>query len=94
MLVFLGLFLIVRGTPALLLYRKVLDGGQRLALAFFTSTQLPLVIAITTVAQDEGHMRSSTAAALIGAAVLSTLIYPMVGLRIRAAAATAEPATG
>jgi hypothetical protein len=28
-------------------------------------------------------MRSSTAAALVGAAVLSTLIYPIVGLRLR-----------
>jgi hypothetical protein len=42
------------------------------------------VIAITTLAQDGGHMRSSTAASLIGAAVLSTLVYPILGLRLRA----------
>jgi Kef-type K+ transport system membrane component KefB len=80
---FFGLFLVVRGTPALALYRGVLDRRSRLALACFTSTQLPLVLAITTLAQDGGHMRSSTAAALIGAAVLSTLVYPIVGLRLR-----------
>ncbi len=28
-------------------------------------------------------MRSSTAAALVGAAILSTMIYPLVGLRPR-----------
>jgi hypothetical protein len=28
-------------------------------------------------------MRSSTAAALVGAAVLSTLVYPILGLRLR-----------
>jgi Kef-type K+ transport system membrane component KefB len=81
--VFFGLFLVVRGTPALLLYRDILDRRARLALAFLCSTQLPLVLAITTLAQDQGDMRASTAAALVGAAVLSTLIYPIVGLRLR-----------
>jgi hypothetical protein len=28
-------------------------------------------------------MRNSTAAALVGAAVLSTLVYPILGLRLR-----------
>ena len=83
LVVFFGLFLVVRGAPALLLYRRVLDRRDRFALALFSSTQLPLVIAITTLAQDGGHMRSSTAASLIGAAVLSTLVYPIAGLRLR-----------
>ena len=82
MLVFFGLFLVVRGTPALVLYRGVLDRRGRVRLALFTSTQLPLVLAITTLAVDGGHMRSSTAASLVGAAVLSTLVYPLVALRL------------
>jgi Kef-type K+ transport system membrane component KefB len=90
--VFFGLFLVVRGVPALVLYRQVLDRRDRVALALFSSTQLPLVIAITTLAQDGGHMRSSTAASLIGAAVLSTLVYPIAGLRLRGDSARA-PAT-
>jgi Kef-type K+ transport system membrane component KefB len=80
---FFGLFLVVRGTPALVLYRSILDRRSRLALAFFSSAQLPLVLAITTLAQDQGEMRSSTAASLVGAAVLSTLVYPIAGLRLR-----------
>ncbi len=91
MFLFLGLFLVVRGAPALLLYRGVLAGRDRVALAFFTSTQLPLVLAITTVAVDSGNMRSSTAAALIGAAALSTAIYPLLGLRRRAGASDDSP---
>lgn len=47
------------------------------------STQLPLVLAITTLATTSGHMRPATAAALVGAAVLSTLIFPAIGLRLR-----------
>ena len=83
MIMFFGLFLVVRGVPALLLYRRVLDGRDRAALAFFSSTQLPLVVAITTIALDAGKMRTSTAAALVGAAILSTLVFPLVGLRLR-----------
>jgi Kef-type K+ transport system membrane component KefB len=81
---FLALFFVVRGAPALLLYRTALDPRARLALAFFSSTELPLVVAITTIAIDQGHMRPSTAASLVGAAILSTLIFPLVGLRLRA----------
>jgi Kef-type K+ transport system membrane component KefB len=80
---FLALFLVVRGLPALLLYRGVLAARDRAALAFFSATELPLVVAITTLAVDGGHMHSSTAAALVGAAILSTLIYPFVGLALR-----------
>jgi Kef-type K+ transport system membrane component KefB len=80
---FLALFLIVRGAPALLLYHAVLAARERVALAFFLATELPLVVAITTIAVEQGHMRSSTAAALVGAAILSTLIYPFVGLALR-----------
>jgi Kef-type K+ transport system membrane component KefB len=86
--IFFVLFLVVRGTPALLLYRRVLPLREdRMALAFFTATQLPLVVAITTVAVDGGHMKSSTAAALVGAGALSTLAGPLHGLRMRRIAA-------
>jgi Kef-type K+ transport system membrane component KefB len=80
---FLALFLVVRGTPALLLYRGALAARERLALAFFSATELPLVVAITTVATETGHMKSSTAAGLVGAAIISALIYPLIGLRLR-----------
>jgi hypothetical protein len=51
------------------------------------------VLAITTVARETGHMHSSTAASLVGAAVLSTLIYPMLGLRLREGAPVDDPAS-
>ena len=89
---FLVLFLIVRGLPALLLYRQQLDGLDRRALAFFSATELPLVVAITTIAVGQGHMRSSTAAALVSAAVVSTAIYPLIGLRLRGGRLQAQPA--
>ena len=83
MLLFFVLFFVVRGVPALILYGKVLVRRDRLALAFFSSTQLPLVVAITTIAVDAGKMRASTSAALVGAAILSTMVFPLLGLHLR-----------
>lgn len=83
LVLFFGLFLVVRGTPALLLYRGVLGARDRAALAFYSATELPLVVAITTLAVDGGHMKASTAAGLVGAAMLSTLVFPFVGLALR-----------
>ncbi len=80
---FLVLFLVVRGVPALALYRRALARRDRAALAFFTSTELPLVVAITSIAIAEGHMRATTAASLVAAAILSTAIFPVVGLSLR-----------
>ncbi len=80
---FLGLFLVVRGVPALLLYRHVLAARDRMALAFYSATELPLVVAITTIAIDDGKMKASTAAGLVGAAMLSTLIFPFVAMALR-----------
>jgi Kef-type K+ transport system membrane component KefB len=91
---FFVLFLVVRGTPALLLYRRALDARDRLSLAFYSATALPLVVAITTIAVEDGHMRSSTAAGLVGAAMLSTLVFPFVGLALRKREERAEGEPG
>ncbi len=98
LLMFFCLFLIVRGAPAMLLYRDVLQKRQRAALAFYSATELPLVVAITTIAIETGHMKTSTAAGLVGAAMLSTLVFPFVGRafleRADAAGEAAPPTTG
>jgi len=83
MALFFCLFLVVRGAPALLLYRRVLSATERRALAFFSATELPLVVAITTIAVDAGKMRVSTSAGLVGAAMLSTLVFPFVGIALQ-----------
>jgi Kef-type K+ transport system membrane component KefB len=92
LVLFLGLFLVVRGVPALLLYRHVLNTRDRMALAFYCATELPLVVAITTIAVDDGDMRASTAAGLVGAAMLSTLIFPFVAMALRKGAADLDSA--
>src|SRR3954451_11238296 len=80
---FVALFLVVRGVPALLLYRRLFALRDRTALGIFSARELPLVVAITTLALEAGEMHPSTAAALVGAAIISTLVFPLLGLRLR-----------
>ncbi|MET9853980.1 cation:proton antiporter [Streptomyces sp. NPDC006450] len=82
--VFLLLFLVVRGLPMWLLAPRDLGRRDRSALVLFGSTALPLVVAITTLGVQEGKLGSGEAAALVGAGMLSVLIFPLVGLRLRA----------
>jgi Kef-type K+ transport system membrane component KefB len=81
--VFLGLFLLVRGLPTLVLYRKdALAKTGRNALALFASTQLPMVVVITSIGVQAGAIKASTAAALVTAGMLSVLIFPLIALRL------------
>jgi Kef-type K+ transport system membrane component KefB len=74
------LLLLVRGLPTRLLARADLDAPrERTALAFFTASALPLVVAITEVATENGELAEDDAAALVGAAMLSLLAFPLVG---------------
>jgi Kef-type K+ transport system membrane component KefB len=76
---FAALFLLVRGLPAWLLARSTLPERERTALAFLTASALPLVVAITEVATENGELAEDDAAALVGAAMLSLLAFPLVG---------------
>ncbi len=80
---FLLLFLVIRGLPAMLLYRRDLARDERIPLALLSATALPLVVAITTIALDAGKMRPENAAALVGAAMLSVFLYPLLALTLR-----------
>jgi Kef-type K+ transport system membrane component KefB len=81
--VFLLLFLLIRGAPALL-YARALGRRDLLPLALYSATALPLVVAITELGVSTGRMRRDNAAALVGAAMLSVLIFPLVALVLRA----------
>jgi Kef-type K+ transport system membrane component KefB len=79
---FLALFLLVRGIPILLYRREIRDGRERWGLALLSATGLPLIVAITTIGVAAGQMRSSTEAALVGAGMLSVIVYPLLGMRL------------
>ncbi len=96
--VFLALLLMVRGLPVLVIYRRALCIRQRTQLMFFTATTLPLIVALTEIGLNNGTMRPENAAALVGAGVLSVLVFPLVAVvmdrpdaRPREAVASPEP---
>ena len=80
LLVLLALLLIVRGLPSLLVYRNDLILRQRVEMTFITATSLPLLIALAEIGEQDGVMLPATAAALVGAGVLSVLIYPLIAV--------------
>ncbi|WP_031077559.1 cation:proton antiporter [Streptomyces sp. NRRL WC-3742] len=90
--VFLLLLLAVRGVPAALLAPAGLGPRDRTALGLYGATALPLVVVITTIEVDAGHLRSSTAAALVGAGMLSVLAFPLAAQRVRGGARPSAPA--
>jgi Kef-type K+ transport system membrane component KefB len=79
--VYAMLMLLVRGLPALLLYRAVLPKWQRLALALHLGTQISLVVPITSIAIKRGFMPGAQGAAMVGAAILTTLVFPSLAVR-------------
>ena len=82
MLLFFALLLVVRGLPHLWVYRKVLGGTERWQIALFGATALPLLVALTTIAVGAGVMSGKESAALVGAGVLSVIVFPTAAVRI------------
>ena len=75
--VFLGLLLFVRGVPVFL-YRDVLSRRERLPFALYSATALPILIAVAQIGARTGRMHPAIASALIGAGLLSVLLFPTI----------------
>jgi len=82
------LFLFTRGLPVWLLYRRELEPPERPPLALFSAAALPLIVAITEIGTDTGVMREDEAVALVGAGMLSVLVFPALALLVRQRAAS------
>jgi Kef-type K+ transport system membrane component KefB len=94
LLVFFGLLLVVRGLPALLIYRRALPARQRVEMTFITATTLPLLIALVDIGEQDGVMLPATAAALVGAGVLSVLVFPLIAVTLHRSAPLAPADAG
>jgi hypothetical protein len=88
--VFLVALLIVRGVPAVL-YRRLLDGRRTLVAGILQATSLPFIVAATAIGLDLGLIDAAESAALIGAGLLSVLIFPLVGLTLLRGPVTHAP---
>jgi Kef-type K+ transport system membrane component KefB len=80
---FLVLLLVVRGIPSMLAAPPGSSRRDRVAVGLFGATGLPIIVAVTAIGVEDGDLSAGTAAALVGAGMLSVLIFPLVALAIR-----------
>ena len=79
--VFLAALLAVRGLPALL-YRGLISSRQVAVTALLQATSLPFIVAATAIGEDLHLLTAAEGAALIGAGLLSVLLFPILGLSL------------
>lgn len=75
-------FLLVRAVPVGLMFRRQLPGRQVGALSLYAATALPLVVVVSQIAARNGWLTSADTAGMIGAAMLSVLLYPLAAQRL------------
>jgi Kef-type K+ transport system membrane component KefB len=96
--IFLIALLVVRGLPALL-YRNLLDTRHVAVAGMLQATSLPFIVAASTIGVELGLVDAAESAALIGAGLISVLLFPLAGLTVlrssnaRAGLATESQAT-
>ncbi|MEP6561204.1 MAG: cation:proton antiporter [Nakamurella sp.] len=78
--VFLLLLLVVRGVPGLLSAPIDAVPADKRAMVLFCATGLPIIVAVTNIGLSTGDLPAGTAAALVGAGMLSVLLFPLLAL--------------
>jgi len=72
---------VVRGLPALV-YRHAIGSRRTLVAGILQSTSLPFIVAATAIGLELDLIDAAESAALIGAGLLSVLIFPVTGLAL------------
>jgi Kef-type K+ transport system membrane component KefB len=89
---FVLLFLFVRGAPVWLLYRNAIGPAQRLPFALSSAVpSLSIIVVITEIGLRAKLMSHDIAAAMIGAALLSVLLFPTIAGALMARQAVVDP---
>ena len=71
-------FLLVRAVPVALAFRRELPGRELVGLSLYAATALPLIIVVTETGVANGWLSAATAAGLVGAGMLSVLVFPLL----------------
>lgn len=77
--IFLAALLAARGLPALF-YRRLLDTKHIAIAGLMQATSLPFIVAAVAIGEDLNLVTPAEGAALIGAGLLSVLLFPLIGL--------------
>ena len=91
--IFLLALLVLRGLPSLLSLPRGANRLDRGAMVLYGATGLPIIVAVTAIGVDQGDLGTEVAAALVGAGMLSVLVYPLLALWLRRRSSDA-PTTG
>lgn len=95
--VFVLLLLLVRGLPGSITLPRRSSLHERSATTLLVGTGLAAVVVVANLGLEAGALTSVTVAALVGAAKISALVFPTVGLtlaRRARLATTADPVEG
>jgi Kef-type K+ transport system membrane component KefB len=88
--IFLAALVAARGLPALL-YRRVLDNRQTMIAGLMQATSLPFIVAAVAIGEDLDLVTAAEGAALVGAGLLSVLLFPLIGLGLLKGGDDAKP---
>ncbi|WP_127474002.1 cation:proton antiporter [Microbacterium sulfonylureivorans] len=86
--VVLVVLFVVRGLPSMLAAPEGSTGRDRLSIALLGATALPIIVAVTAIGVDEGILSTAASALLVGAGMLSVLLFPLIAMSIRGERAT------
>ena len=75
--------LAVRGLPSALAAPQGSDRKTTAAVVLLGATGLPIIVAVTAIGVDEGLISSGLASVLVGAGMLSVLLFPLIGMALR-----------
>ncbi|MBB2975319.1 Kef-type K+ transport system membrane component KefB [Microbacterium endophyticum] len=77
------ILLIVRGLPSALAAPVGASGRDRTAVVLMGATGLPIIVAVTAIGVDAEILSPAVASVLVGAGMLSVLVYPLVAMAVR-----------
>lgn len=99
LLAFLGLLVLVRGVPVFVASRlerdetgnRMFGTAEQLQIALYSTTGLPLIVAVTGVAVSADQMTNASASILVAAGAVTVLVLPMLAGLLHHPAAAQTP---
>lgn len=86
----LALLILVRGAPVLL-YKQRLAPAERLPFILYSAMGLPMIVIISEIGVSSGAMAPDKAAVLVGAGMISVLLFPLWAETLGKSAEVASP---
>jgi Kef-type K+ transport system membrane component KefB len=76
------IFVLITRIPVMVAHHGILPARQGVALSLYSATTLSLVVALAEIGMANGLMKSSEAAPLVGGAMLTVIVFPMIAMRL------------